>query len=80
MWPGRSRRGFYRRPNMGLMLLLLQLCQAGFDRIPPVTLGTIGLNAAVYLGLVHDFFRRRFPDPMAVCAGVSQVWYQQDYW
>nr|CAB3265563.1 rhomboid-related protein 4-like [Phallusia mammillata] len=78
MWP--SRRRHRRQPNMGLMLLLLQLCQAGFDTIPPVTLGTIALNVGMYLGIIHEFFRKRVPRTMDICVGVVQVWQRQDYW
>nr|XP_009861857.1 rhomboid-related protein 4-like isoform X1 [Ciona intestinalis] len=80
MWPGRSRRGMGGRGNMGLMLLLIQLCQAGFDNIPPVTLGTIALNVGVFLGFVHKFLNLPFPHPLQVCAGVAQVWKRRDYW
>ncbi|CAK8678610.1 rhomboid-related protein 4-like isoform X1 [Clavelina lepadiformis] len=79
MWPSR-RRGFQRRSHMGLMLLFIQLCQAGFDRIPPVTLGTIALNVAVYLGMIHQFFKQQIPHPLEICAGVVQVWHHRDYW
>ena len=74
MWGGR------RRGNLGLMLLFLELCQFGFDRIPPVTLGTIAFNVAVFLGIVHPFFNRKYPHPLEICVGCNQVWPTSDYW
>ena len=73
-------RGFRRRNNIGLLLLFIELFQFGFDRIPPVTLGTIAFNVAVFLGVVHPFFSRSYPHALEICVGVNQVWNRGDYW
>uniref|UniRef100_A0A7M5V7F1 Peptidase S54 rhomboid domain-containing protein n=2 Tax=Clytia hemisphaerica TaxID=252671 RepID=A0A7M5V7F1_9CNID len=41
-----------RRGGLGLLLLGSQIMQIGVDRIPPVTLLTVALNAAIYLRVV----------------------------
>ena len=47
-----SRRSQRRGGGIGLLLLASQIMQIGVDRIPPVTLFTVGLNAAIYMKLV----------------------------
>ena len=69
-----------RRGNFGLMLLFLELMQFGFDRIPPVTLGAIAFNVAVFLGIVHPLLNRKYPHPLEICVGVNQVWPTGEYW
>ena len=74
MWRGRGRG------NFGLVLLVLELLQFGTNRIPPVTLGTIAFNVAMFLGIVHPFLNRKYPHPLDVCVGVKQVWPTGEYW
>lgn len=61
----RRRRG----PGIGLLFLLSQLYNIGFNRIPPVTLSFIGVNVAVYLGLLNDL-----PSLGKACVSAQHVW------
>lgn len=61
----RRRRG----PGIGLLFLLSQLYNIGFNRIPPVTLSFIGINVAVYLGLLNDL-----PSLGKACVSAQHVW------
>jgi len=62
------------------MLLMIQLFQVGFENILPVTLGVIAINTGVYLGIIHEFLGWRLPHAHSVCAGINQVWIQQEWW
>ncbi|XP_035215907.1 rhomboid-related protein 4-like [Stegodyphus dumicola] len=68
-----SRR---RQPGMGLMLLFYQLFGViGIDRIPPVTLGIIGLQVASFLRL----FRVPWYDTRHACVSAYKVWRKKEY-
>lgn len=66
----RRRRG----PGIGLLFLLSQLYNIGFNRIPPVTLSFIGINVAVYLGLLNDL-----PSLGKACVSAQHVWFNGDW-
>ncbi|KAJ0021932.1 hypothetical protein NQD34_009422 [Periophthalmus magnuspinnatus] len=61
------QRGF----DLGLLLLASQLLHVGFDNIPPVTLGVLGLNVYLYL----------FPASplMKACVSVDQAYWLKDW-
>uniref|UniRef100_K7G0W9 Rhomboid domain containing 1 n=1 Tax=Pelodiscus sinensis TaxID=13735 RepID=K7G0W9_PELSI len=63
----RNRRGV----DAGLLLLLAQVFQVGLENIPPVTLGTLGLNVFLFLKPLK-------PLPN-VCISVDQGYYQKDW-
>lgn len=71
---------FRRRGDFGVLLLLIQLFQFGFDKIPPVTLGVVAINVSVYLGIFNEFLGISFPNAFSVCAGIKQVWMHQEWW
>lgn len=61
---------------MGLMLLFYQLFGViGIENIPPVTLGTIGLQVAVFLRL----FKLPWYKPTQVCVSAYKVWTKKEY-
>lgn len=66
----RRRRG----PGIGILLLVAQLFQVGFNRIPPVTLGVIGLNTAVFLRLLNGL-----PKVSKACVSFHHVWYNEEW-
>ena len=66
----RRRRG----PGIGLLFLLSQLYIIGFNRIPPVTLSFIGINVAVYLGLLNDL-----PSLGKACVSAQHVWFNGEW-
>lgn len=63
-----------RSPGIGILLLLAQLFQVGFDRIPPVTLGLIGVNTAIYLRLLNGL-----PRVNQACISFHHVWYNEEW-
>ncbi|XP_078062285.1 rhomboid-related protein 4 isoform X2 [Mustelus asterias] len=63
-----SRR---RDINLGLVLLLSQLVQVGFDNIPPATLITMGLNIYLFLSPIKPL--------MDVCTSVDKTWNGRDW-
>ncbi|XP_062901567.1 rhomboid-related protein 4 isoform X2 [Mobula hypostoma] len=63
-----SRR---RGGNLGLLLLLAQLFQVGFENIPPVTLLTIALNVFLFLSPMKPLLN--------VCINVRETWNGQDW-
>ncbi|XP_069474293.1 rhomboid-related protein 4 isoform X2 [Ambystoma mexicanum] len=60
-----------RGSNLGLVLLLSQIYQAGFNNIPPVTLATLGLNVFLFLKPLKHL--------MKVCISVNESYYRQDW-
>ncbi|EDO30242.1 predicted protein [Nematostella vectensis] len=66
-----QRRG---RGGLGIFLLLAQLYNFGFNRIPPVTLSFIAGNAAIYLRLLPNLPRLR-----DACVSANHVWYYGDW-
>ncbi|XP_065322563.1 rhomboid-related protein 4-like isoform X2 [Gordionus sp. m RMFG-2023] len=56
-----------RQENYGVLLLVMQLLSFGYQNIPPVTLGTILLNVAIYLRLLN------VPTISNVCISASHV-------
>ncbi|XP_059799704.1 rhomboid-related protein 4 [Hypanus sabinus] len=60
-----------RRDNLGLLLLLVQLFQVGFENIPPVTLITIALNVFLFLSPMKPL--------LDVCISVRETWNGQDW-
>ncbi|GBN60607.1 Rhomboid-related protein 4 [Araneus ventricosus] len=71
MHPGRRRQ-----PGLGIMLLFYQIFGViGYENIPPVTLGTIGLQAAIFLRL----FKLPWYKPTHVCVSAYNVWTKREY-
>lgn len=68
------RPGRRRSPGIGLLFLVSQLYNIGFNRIPPVTLSFIGINVAVYLQLLKNL-----PPLGKACVSAHHVWYDGDY-
>ncbi|GCB71134.1 rhomboid-related protein 4 [Scyliorhinus torazame] len=60
-----------RGVNLGLLLLVSQLFQVGFDNIPPATLITMGLNIYLFLLPIKPL--------MDVCISVDKIWNGQDW-
>jgi len=56
------------------MLLAGQIIQIGADRIPPVTLATVGLNAAIYMRLLPGL-----PTVHEACTSNNNVFNQQQW-
>ena len=75
----RFRAATRGRGNFGVMLLLMQMLQIGFENILPVTLVVIAINVGVYLGVIHEILNIYFPPPHAVCVGIQQVWIQKEW-
>ncbi|KAF8792754.1 Rhomboid-related protein 4 like protein [Argiope bruennichi] len=70
MYPGRRRQ-----PGLGIMLLLYQIFGViGYENIPPVTLGTIGLQVAIFLRLLKFWYK-----PSHVCVSAYNVWTRREY-
>ncbi|RDD45696.1 Rhomboid-related protein 4 [Trichoplax sp. H2] len=65
-----------RGNNFGLLLLLANLFHVGLDRIPPITLATIGLNSILFMNLLPDY---RLPHLSEVCISVKSVWYMNEW-
>lgn len=42
-----------RHPGLGVLLLSAQLLNVGIDRVPPVTLATIGAMVVLFLRIIH---------------------------
>ena len=63
-----------RAPGIGLLFLMSQLYNIGFNRIPPVTLSFIGINVVVYLGLLNNL-----PSLGKACVSAHYVWYNGDW-
>lgn len=63
-----------RAPGIGLLFLIGQLYNIGFDRIPPVTLSFIGINVAVYLRLLNNL-----PSRGKACVSAHHVWFSGDW-
>lgn len=63
-----------RAPGIGLLFLVSQLYNIGFNRIPPVTLSFIGINVAVYLGLLNNL-----PSLGNACISAHHVWFNGDW-
>jgi rhomboid domain-containing protein 1 len=70
-------RGRGRAPGLALYLLLGQMAQVGFDKIPPVTLALIAGQVAIFLQLFHVLWTRY--DISSICISVLQVWYRDDW-
>lgn len=66
----------YRRraPGIGILLLAGQLMQTGVQYIPPVTLGVIALNTAIYLRLLAGL-----PSIRQACISYVYVLYAGDW-
>ena len=63
-----------RSHGIGILLLAAQLMQTGLQYIPPVTLGIIALNTAVYLRLFNGL-----PSIRQACISYVHVWYGRDW-
>lgn len=70
-------RGRGRAPGLALYLLLGQMAQVGFDKIPPVTLTLIAGQVAVFLQLFDVRWIRN--DISSICISALQVWYRDDW-
>lgn len=71
MNPGRRRGG------LGLFLLATQIINIGIDNIPPVTLASVALQVAIFLGLGD--LGRWFYSAQSVCINSFKVWYQSQW-
>ncbi|KAM9316499.1 rhomboid-related protein 4 [Gastrophryne carolinensis] len=60
-----------RGANIGLMLLLVQMYQFGFDNIAPVTLALLGLNIFLFLSPIKPL--------LYTCISVYSGYYQRDW-
>ena len=63
-----------RSPGFGILLLAAQLMQTGVQYIPPVTLGVIAINTAIYLRLFTGL-----PSVRQACISYVYVWYGEDW-
>jgi len=70
-------RGRGRSTGLALYLLLGQMVQVGFDKIPPVTLTLIAGQVAVFLQLFDVHWTRY--DISNICISALQVWYRDDW-
>ncbi|CAN0233926.1 unnamed protein product [Lampetra fluviatilis] len=66
----RYQRGGHS-PGIGVLLLGVEMLRFGLHRIPPVTLGAIGLNALLFMA--------PWGGPHATCLGVEAVWGRCDW-
>lgn len=60
-----------RGANTGLLLLLAQIYQFGFNNIPPVTLGLLGLNVYLFLNPMKPL--------LYACISVHEGYYHKDW-
>ena len=63
-----------RSSGIGILLLAAHLMQTGVQYIPPVTLGIIALNTAIYLRLFTGL-----PSVRQACISYVHVWYGEDW-
>ena len=73
----RSNKEMFRRrrsPGIVIVLLAAQLFQVGFNHIPPVTLGVIGVNTVVFLRLLNGL-----PSITKACISFHHVWYNGEW-
>lgn len=63
-----------RRGGIGLFLLASQIMQIGVDRIPPVTLLTVAINAAIYMKLLPGL-----PGVHNACTSNNKVIYNKEW-
>ncbi|GIX91679.1 rhomboid-related protein 4 [Caerostris extrusa] len=71
MQPGRRRQ-----PGLGVMLLFYQIFGViGYENIPPVTLGTIALQVAIFLRI----FKLPWSKLSHVCVSAYNVWTKKEY-
>lgn len=77
MFRPRGRGGMrgQRAPGLAIGLLVAQILQMGVDRVPPVTLGAIAAQVAIFLRLV----KLPFGDIHEVCVSSLNVWYRGDW-
>ncbi|ELT92325.1 hypothetical protein CAPTEDRAFT_180450 [Capitella teleta] len=64
-----------RAPGLAIGLLVAQILHMGVDRVPPVTLGAIAAQVAIFLRLV----KLPFGDIHEVCVSSLNVWYRGDW-
>ena len=69
----RGRRG---GEGLGIMMLLVQLYQVGFDQIPPVTLATIAVNSCIYLKVFRSL---NLPSVAQACVSTFYVWHKRQW-
>ncbi|XP_014254934.1 rhomboid-related protein 4-like [Cimex lectularius] len=60
--------------ELGVILLLTELFNIGFDAIPPITLFTIIGQALLYVGIVELPW-----EPWEICISADKVWKQRDF-
>ena len=65
-----------RQPGFAMLLLLGQMANVGFDRIPPVTLSAIAAQVAIFFRVIPEL---NLPSIREVCVSVNHVWYYQDW-
>ena len=61
------------KPKQAVFLLLAELLRS--DRLPPVTLAFIGLNAVIYLEL-FDF---DYPSLFSICLSANEIIYRREW-
>lgn len=69
-------KGIQRREGIGLILLIAQMANVGFDQIPPITLVLIIGQVALYLRILVIPYRS---DLEEVCISAETVWFEQDW-
>lgn len=67
-------RNIQRRGGIGLFLMASQIMQIGVDRIPPVTLLTVAINAAIYMKLLPGL-----PGVYSACTSNNNVIYRKEW-
>lgn len=71
-----------RVEGLGLMLLLTQMLNVGFDRIPPVTLALIAGQVILHLRYIAEIGRFLSFVPSSVpeiCISALTVWYREEW-
>ena len=61
--------------NLGVLLLAGQVFNMGLENIPPVTLGLVAGQTAIFLGFLPQYFY----SSAAVCVSSYLVWHRLDY-
>ncbi len=59
-------------PDMGLLMLAMQVARVGWENIGPVTMAVLGLNSLLFFYDLDLPFSTADAD---VCIGAAQVWY-----
>lgn len=64
-------------PDMGMLMLVMQVARIGVDQIGPVTMALLGINAALFY---YDFSELGVPTALGdVCIGAPHIWFGGQY-